>query len=532
MDGGCSDGAAKPPSVRLRPPIQKERLLSRLIRSDGGRRSSPSSTRCAGTGQEKTVMKLPHARWHYFHYALVFFLLFGLGHLSPPAGLTPPGMRLAGIFAGVIYGWITLSIGWPSVLGLVALGTSGYTGMGELLALAFGSQTMIMILTLLLLAAFVQQADLTELILRVLLTRKSARGRPFLILFHFLLAGFIASVLSHCLAVLILFLELFKEMMKKSGIRPYSGAVPCFFVGMAYAFVLGDIALPFKSTAIVGIGAYEALTGSSMNLMRYAAYMFPLCVLCIASYVLCCKYVFRIDLSALSAFEQAPVPTGPLPVRKKAALAAVLVAMSLLLLPGVVPLSWTLSAWLADLGLGGLSLLILSALLMIRVEGQPLLDLTRVAPYFSWNVFFVLAFLLPMATALSSDAAGLKHILAMGASSLLAGLPGLALLFAIVLLAALVTNFSNNLVVCGIFVSIACFMGDIIPFPAPLVTCLIILGSSIALFFPAASPLNAVLFSQKDLVTFRQQFSLGLGTSVLQCALISVFGYLWGIVIF
>ena len=79
-------------------------------------------------------------------------------------------------------------------------------------------------MTLLLLAAFVQQSDLTDLILHFLLSRKSAAGKPFLVLFYFLFAGFIASILSHCLAVLIIFLELFKEMMRKSDIKPYTRA--------------------------------------------------------------------------------------------------------------------------------------------------------------------------------------------------------------------------------------------------------------------------------------------------------------------
>lgn len=466
------------------------------------------------------------------NYLVVLFLLFVFRFLPPLGGVTEIGMQVIGVFAGVIYGWITIGISWPSVLGIVAFGMTDYMEMNNLLSIAFGSQTMVMITTLLLLAAFVQQADLTDLILHFLLTRESAAGKPFLVLFYFLFAGFIASILSHCLAVLIIFLELFKEMMRKADIKPYSDAVPCFFVGMAYSFVLGDVALPFKSTAIVGIGAYEAMSGSPMNLLHYTLFMFPLCVFCIASYVLCCKYIFKVDLSKLAEHTLPQIDGGTLPLRKKVSLVAVMVAMALLLVPSVIPSDWALSHILRHLGLGGLSLLILSVLLIIRVQGAPLMDLQKTARYFSWNVFFVLCFLLPIAAALSSDVVGLKHILTEGATALLQGLPSLALIFVIVLMSALATNFSNNLVVCGIFVAIACFMADVIDMDIRAVSCLIIAGSSISIFFPAASPLNAVLFSQKELVTFKQEFSFGIKTCLIQCLLLSIVGHFWGILIF
>ena len=466
------------------------------------------------------------------HFIIVLLLLFGFRYLPAAGGLSDVGMQVIGVFAGVIYGWINIGIGWPSVLGIVAFGLTDHVTMTGLLSTAFGSQTMVMITTLLLLAAFVQQADLTDLILRFLITRRSAQGRPFLVLFYFLLAGFIACILSHCLAVLIIFLELFKEIMRKSGIAPYSDAVPCFFVGMSFSFVLGDIALPFKSTAIVGIGAYEAMTGASMDLLLYTLFMLPLCLLCIASYVLCCKYLFRVDLTKLTSDNFPRIDASALPLRKKVSLAAVLVAMAALLLPSVVPSDTALAGLLSGMGLGGLSLFILAVLLIIRVDGEPLMDLQKVAGHFSWNVFFLLCFLLPIAGALSSDAIGLKQILTSGATSFLQGLPGLAIIAVIAFMAAICTNFSNNIVVCGIFVATACFLGGVITMDLRAVVCIIIASSSVSIFFPAASPLNAVLFLQKELVTFRQLFLFGIKTTIIQCLLIAIVGSLLSGVIF
>ncbi|MDE7241079.1 SLC13 family permease, partial [Desulfovibrio sp.] len=299
-------------------------------------------------------------------------------------------MRVIGVFAGVIYGWIMIDIGWPSILGLVALCLTGYMPTGNLLATAFGSQTIVMILALLFLAAFVQQAELTEVIVDFLLSRKATVGKPFLILFNFLLAGFLAAVLSQCLAVLVIFLEIFKEIVRKTGLKPYSTAIPTFMVGMAFAIVIGDISLPFKGCAILGIGAYEAITGQTMNLASFTVFMFPMCLATIAFYVLVCKYIFRVDLSLLRNYRHEPSRGAVVTPFKKISLIAIIVSLALLLLPGIIPKDWAISGFFSQLGLGGLSMAILAVLMIIRVNGEALLDMTKVANFFPWKVFFVL----------------------------------------------------------------------------------------------------------------------------------------------
>lgn len=44
--------------------------------------------------------------------------------------------------------------------------------------------------------------------------------------------------------------------------------------------------------------------------------------------------------------------------------------------------------------------------------------------------------------------------------------------------------------------------------------------------------MNAIIFSQKDIVTFRQEFTHGLISCVFLCVFISVVGYLYGSIIF
>lgn len=466
------------------------------------------------------------------NYILVLFFMFGFRFLPPFGGLNEISMQVIGVFVGVIYGWITLSIGWPSILGLVAFGLTDYVSMSDLLVSAFASQTVVMIMGLLLLAAFIQQAGLTTIIVDFLLSRKSAKGRPYVVLFYFLLAGFIAAILSQPLAVLVIFLELFLEIMKKTDIKPHSRAVPTFFVGSAFAIVIGDISLPFKGCAILGIGAYSSITGENLDFLRYTLFMMPMCLLTIVAYVLFCKFILRINLSGLEDYVHDTSKSAAITLRQKVSLVGVILAMAMLLVPSILPDSWAITPIITGLGLGGLTLFLVAILMMIKVEGKPLMDLGEIASQYPWNVYFVIVVLLPLADALSSDAVGLKQLLSAGATSLLSGLPGVLTIFLVVLISAVVTNFANNMVVCSVFVTIICFMGDALPFSTAVMSCLVILATNLSMFFPAANPMNAIIFSQKNIVTFKAEFTHGLISCIFLCVVISVVGFFYGSLIF
>ena len=468
----------------------------------------------------------------FIHYIITFFLMFFFRFIPPIGGLSEVGMQVVGVWIGVLYGWVTLSISWPSILGVVALGLTDYMPMGDLLMVAFGSQTMVMILALLLLAAFVQQADLTNLIVDFLLTRKCTKGRPYMTLYLFLMAGFLAAVLSQCVAVLVIFLELFRLMLKMTELKPYTPAIPTFLVGMVFSFVIGDIALPFKGCAILGIGAYDSISDGTMNMMQYTAYVLPMCLILIVAYVLFCKFILRVDLSGLASYVHHPSSENQLTLKKKVSLIGVLVALVLLLVPSVLPGTWEFTAVINGMGLGGLALLIVGLLMVIKLDGESLMDFDALAKYFPWNVFFILAILLPLSDAISSDAVGLNEILSDLITPLLSSLPPVAVILAMVVISGVVTNFANNMVICTIFVTMICFMEDILPFDPAMLSCLAIIASNLSMFFPAANPMNAIVFSQKDIVTFRAELTHGLASFAFLCVVTTVVGYLYGLVIF
>ena len=82
--------------------------------------------------------KAPLSLAYYVHSLVCLCIMFGFGLLDPVEPLTPLGMRLVGVFLGVLYGWVFIEIVWPSLAGLLAMMLVGGMKPVTLLNNSFG----------------------------------------------------------------------------------------------------------------------------------------------------------------------------------------------------------------------------------------------------------------------------------------------------------------------------------------------------------------------------------------------------------
>ena len=76
---------------------------------------------------------------YWVHTVITLVLMFGIGYLEPWGELEPVGMKVLGIFIGLLWGWTTIGFVWPSLMGVCALGLSGYQTTLQVLAAGFGA---------------------------------------------------------------------------------------------------------------------------------------------------------------------------------------------------------------------------------------------------------------------------------------------------------------------------------------------------------------------------------------------------------
>ena len=54
---------------------------------------------------------------NYINIAIIFGVMILFHFIPAPAPITPLGMQIIGIFLGLIYGWSTCGMLWPSLAG-------------------------------------------------------------------------------------------------------------------------------------------------------------------------------------------------------------------------------------------------------------------------------------------------------------------------------------------------------------------------------------------------------------------------------
>ena len=98
--------------------------------------------------------------WVHSLVSIALMFLFRL--LPAPAPITEMGMAVLGAFLGIIYGWITVGMFWPSLLGLVALGFSGYGDVKSVFLEGFGSNNVLVVILMFLILGILEQAGITR----------------------------------------------------------------------------------------------------------------------------------------------------------------------------------------------------------------------------------------------------------------------------------------------------------------------------------------------------------------------------------
>ena len=66
------------------------------------------------------------------HYTITLAIMLMVGMIPPAEPITVLGMKVVGVFAGMVYGWSTLGLIFPSLLGLCIFAVSGSIPINQL----------------------------------------------------------------------------------------------------------------------------------------------------------------------------------------------------------------------------------------------------------------------------------------------------------------------------------------------------------------------------------------------------------------
>lgn len=473
-------------------------------------------------------------KWKMINTVIGLCIMFLFPFLPTLDPITEMGMVVVGAFLGMVYLWSTVDSIWPSLLGIMVIGLSGYTGEGAqgmtaAFAQAFGTSTVLIVLLSMILFGAIEYFGCAQYISRWLLTRKMINGRPYVFMFLYLFTSYILSALIGPVAAIMILWAVAAEILTELEIEKGDSFYPIFIVGTFLGATIGHPLLPFKSAVLMITGTFTRLTGLTIEYMPYIIFCFTMSMLLLLLYLLLIKVLYRPDLTKLRTinveyFKKKPLP--PMNKIQKFYMILLLVYVIALLLPSVLPKTLPGMALLTILGTLGVTAIAVIVAAIVHFDGKTALPFKQVAAKeMAWGVYFMIAAALFGANAIASDEVGAKAFLVQALSPVLGGHS--ELVFAIILftIALIITNFANNaamaVVLMPVIVSFTEQMG-VSPIPCAMGVSMMVF---VAMLTPAASPHSSMLHGRKDLVSTGDILRIGIPISLGAVVLYAFIGY-------
>lgn len=296
----------------------------------------------------------------------------------------------------------------------------------------------------------------------------------------------------------------------------------------------GQIMLPFKGTGLTLVAAFNGLTGIPMDFGRYMLFIIPMNLFMILCYVLVCRFVLRVGVSAL---KQLSVET--IGVQKKLskdqsrALFFLAVIIILFIAPSILPATWGIVIFLNKLTLFGQVAAVVAIMMVLKKEdGTPFVDFKHLASKgMAWDALYMTCLILPISSFLTADATGIKPFLG-NLLEPLTQFPPVFFIIAVMAFATIITNFANKTILAIIIMPVLYSFAEQVGMNPISIILLLFITTQLALATPGASPLTGIIFSNSDWVKASDLIKVAIIQIAILFVVCMVIGFPWSTFVF
>lgn len=440
-------------------------------------------------------------RRSYVHVAIMLIIMVVVGMLPPIGDITPLGMRVLGVFLGIVYGWCFIDLLFTSLFGFFALSMTGYMTISQAFQAALGNESVIIILICFVFAECVNQLGVSNAIAFWALGRKIFIGRSWLFIFGVTLLAFILSLFGGTYAAIFLLWAVISQIADINGIPKNNILLSMLSAIIVYSAFTAYSIVPFGPSAILYCGFLTEATGFQVPALPLILSGTIYGIVTFAIMFFISKVFLKADAHQFRFTEELSAKYSTFKMNKvqKAGLVLLLVyfigLMASFTLTGGI---WTtLAAW----GIIGFSVIyILIFCVWKDEEGKPYCTLDQCFKNgIVWDTLVLFAVTMPLSAAMESDEVGITSTIHAFCSSVFSGFDLTVMIIIILVVIGALTQVMHNVVLGAIF----------IPIFAPIV--MEMGGNPIAFFFmfylvlqaayatPAGSMMAALIFGKKDI---------------------------------
>lgn len=453
--------------------------------------------------------------------------------------LSPVGMIVLCTFLGVIYLWTFVNTQWPGFLGILLLGVSSYAPMNAVLSSFLGNPMVVLIFFVMVFAAALVRSQVAVYIARWLMTRPIVEGRPWVLVTMIFITTYCVAFFEQTTAVFLMWpvaYTIFKEVGAKKGDKMVSFIIVGIIMMALLSFATDAIkgGAFYLVASLYTLGEIGGQPVQPMNLVLYLLLGFLLSLIILTLILLTMRFVYKADISALKKFDLEALKRNPLPpmnMNQKFCLFLFGLYALILILAGVLPPNTALGGFLKA-NQNGASIFIVFLLAITSFKGEPMLDYPKVMSSYAWTVFFLIATAMLFGGALTHPSTNFAVVAESVLKETFAGVSYFMLIAGLVIIAIVITNFTNSVVSGLIFapVIIALCNGYGVAY-LPVLACFYF-TVLIAACTPAASPFAALLFGNKEWISAGDAAHYAIVMSLICVAVVLVIGAPLAIMLF
>ncbi len=403
-----------------------------------------------------TLVKKQYTTKEIVNMVVVAFLMFGFGYIIPPfATVTEMGMRILGIFLGLVYGYTVWSIVPVSIMGIVAFGICGFNAsFNATIAATMGSSTVFQSMMLFFTSGAIAYYGFGKWFVRWSLSKEVFHKNPMLYTWFFFFFSIWAGFMVGQTAMILLLMPIWMDIANTCG---YSNDKDNFiyygFGGIFLALVTSGGMLTYKSWLLGLANTWAELVGQPINLALQFAINSILTIIVVTVYCIVGAKLFKIDFSHVSAFdvEKMGDDCKVMRPRLKRILFFYAIAVSLAIcgsIPALTKLAFFkfISSTVTMSGVYALCSVILFILPSGENDGETCIPFNTVGKTLvNWPVIMMLAIVTPVATALTNEATGILPVMSSIFSPVFDGRSGVILVIFTVVVMQILTNVGSNM---------------------------------------------------------------------------------------
>lgn len=402
--------------------------------------------------QRNSLEKKHYSLPYIINACITLFFMFVFGYIFPPfSTLTPVGMKVLGVFIGVVWGYSACDVIWPSLFAVLAFGISGFTTMGAAITSMMGHNVVFQSIVGFIAAGSLIHYGFGKWFVRWSLTKKMFKGRPLFYTWAFMvLFGLSAAVINQIALSLILY-GIWQDIADSCGYEKHSSFRYMGAGGILLGTILGGALIPYQSWMLGLAQTWEGVTGEAINFGMMGAMTIPATILILTAYVLLGKYVFKVDYSVMQEFDVNKLGEESARLRPRAKRIIIIYLITVLLtilgntLPGTA-LADFVNNTMTTAGMFCACTAILLLLPSGEGDGKGAIvfnDVKNTA--ISWPVILMCAVTLPVAAAVTNEATGIVPWLTGIFAPIFEGKGSVFILIFTIVLSMILTNVGSNI---------------------------------------------------------------------------------------